>query len=93
MSTKHQYTETRIREFYRDLWVPPFDVVRKSTDIEIVLDPKYNRRPDKLSKDVYGTEQYWWVFALYNKDVLVDPLNDFVSGITIVYPQTVPGVV
>lgn len=85
--SRHQYTETPIEDFYLGLWVQP-TFQRKSDDLEFTLESKYHRRPDRLSKDLYGTESYWWVFALYNKDALVDPFNDFVSGMTIIAPLT-----
>lgn len=84
----NQYSNTEIEDFYLGLWVQP-KFQKKYTDQEITLEPKYHRRPDRLSKDLYGSEKYWWVFALYNKDYLVDPFNDFVSGLTITVPISV----
>ena len=37
-------------------------------------------RPDILAYKVYGTTELWWVFALRNPDILVDPLEDFTAG-------------
>jgi hypothetical protein len=44
-------------------------------------------RPDLLAYDIYGDSQLWWVFAVRNKDVLKDPIYDFVPGQTIYLPQ------
>ena len=43
-------------------------------------------RPDILAYKVYGTTELWWVFALRNPDILVDPIRDFKAGTTIVLP-------
>lgn len=58
-------------------------IPRDNTDKAIVLQNKYNQRPDLLSYDLYGTPDYWWTFMILNPDVLKDPIYDFVTGITI----------
>lgn len=83
------YEKTKITDFYRDLWTPTLTLAPKSTDMKITLDAKYDRRPDKLSYDLYGTEELWWVFSQRNKDILFDPINDFKAGITIFVPKEV----
>jgi hypothetical protein len=90
MATKHSqtspYSLTPITDYYLDVWVPNISLQPKTSDISIVLDPKYDRRPDKLSFERYGTEELYWVFAARNKDILIDPINDFRAGITIFIP-------
>ncbi len=58
-----------------------------STDQPLVIDAKYNNRPDSLSFDLYGTPAYWWVFVLRNMDALRDPIWDFTSGKLIFVPS------
>ena len=57
-----------------------FDVVWSITST-------YNLRPDLLAYDLYKNSRLWWVFASRNPDVLKDPLNDFVIGLTIYIPN------
>jgi hypothetical protein len=83
------YSMTPIKDFYLDVWVPSKTLKPHSSDKEITLEAKYDRRPDKLAKDLYGSERLWWVFSLRNKDVLIDPINDFKAGITIFVPASV----
>jgi hypothetical protein len=44
-------------------------------------------RPDLLAYDIYGDSQLWWVFVVRNKDVLRDPVYDFVPGQRIFLPK------
>lgn len=88
------YYGTSVRDFYLDLWnareVPP-----SSNDELLVIQPKHDKRPDLLAYDIYGTPRLWWVFAMRNKDVLIDPVEDFVAGTTIYIPamETVQGMI
>jgi hypothetical protein len=73
---------------FLDIWnyntlTIPADV----TDALYQIDPPYNLRPDLLAHDLYGDSNLWWVFAIRNPDVLVDPLFSFVAP-TIIYVPT-----
>ena len=54
---------------------------------KIVIQPKYNRRPDLLAFDLYGNARLWWVFVHYNRNIIKDPIMDFISGKTIEVPN------
>lgn len=84
--SKGLYKKTPIKDFHLDLWDMP-EFITSLNDKTIVLEPKYHLRPDKLSNDLYGTTEYWWVFSVNNPDVLIDPIHDFVSGIEIRVPS------
>lgn len=71
---------------YLGTWVPPA-LTSSSDDQVITLPAKYNRRPDLLSYDFYGTPGLWWIFAVYNTNIIKDPIYDMVTGITIVIPN------
>lgn len=62
-------------------------IFKDPTDEEYTIEPKYNLRPDLFSYDRYGTAKYWWMFAMRNPDLIVDPINDFVSGKVIRVPS------
>ena len=58
-------------------------IPRATTDKFIVVQGKYDKRPDLLSYDLYGTPDYWWTFMILNPDVLKDPVFDFNAGVQI----------
>ena len=62
-------------------------ILPNNNDTLMVLDSKYNKRPDLLSFDLYNTAQLWWVFMIRNPDVIRDPIYDFVTGINMYAPN------
>lgn len=79
------YRRTPQRDFYLDLW-DPITIPESVNDREYVIESKYEQRPDLLAHDEYGSPRLWWVFALVNKDILIDPIGDFHAGKTITIP-------
>jgi hypothetical protein len=71
---------------FLDLWIGK-TIDPAVTDAHYQIDPTYNLRPDLLASDLYQDSNLWWVFALRNPDVLVDPLLSFRTG-TIIYVPT-----
>jgi hypothetical protein len=71
---------------YLDWWNAP-TIGSSNTDTIITVSARYNRRPDLLSNDIYGTPGYWWVFAVRNPNIIKDPIFDMVTGITIYAPD------
>lgn len=71
---------------YLDFWNGPF-VFPSSSDAMYVVQAKYDRRPDLLSYDLYGTTGWWWIFAMRNPDIIKDPIYDLKAGITIYVPN------
>jgi len=63
------------------------DIPIELDDIQFNITSLYMHRPDLLAYDVYGDSQLWWVFAVRNKDVLRDPVYDFVPGQVIYLPK------
>lgn len=61
-------------------------IPKSRADTIYEIEPQYEHRPDLLASKLYGTVQLWWVFALRNPDLLVDPLEDFTSGKKIYLP-------
>lgn len=47
----------------------------------------HEHRPDLLAFDLYDNANLWWVFATRNRNVIVDPIWDFVAGIQIYIPK------
>lgn len=86
---KSNYAQTETNRKYLDIYNPPLTsstLDQKTTTM--IIKPKYNKRPDLLAFDMYGSARLWWVFAHYNRDTLNDPIMDFLSGTKIVAPKT-----
>ncbi len=62
------------------------DIPDDDTDEVIIISAKFNERPDLLSNELYGTPDFWWIFAVRNPDELIDPIYDLVAGLEIVVP-------
>ena len=80
------YYNTPLWGQFMDVWngiTIPSDV----SDARYQIDPPYNLRPDLLAHDMYGDTNLWWVFAVRNPDVLIDPVFSFVAP-TIIYVPT-----
>lgn len=80
------YARTPILDWYLDVWAPR-EVAPRGTDIEYTIPPNFHLRPDLAAFSFYGNEKYWYVFALRNKNLLIDPIFDFRSGIEIFVPS------
>ena len=65
-----------------DIYVPR-SVPKLDTDKKLILDKIYQHKPHLLAYDLYGDPRLWWVFIVRNKDVITDPIYDFVQGIEI----------
>lgn len=79
MNSKSFYKRTESDDFFLGYWGEislPYD----SSDVYIVISTEYHLKPGKLANDLYGDPQLLWVFSAYNRDNLLDPLNDFVEG-------------
>lgn len=83
-----QYLLTPIKNWYLDLWVPRV-VSKNDYDKILVIPAAYDQRPDLLSQDEYGTPKLWWVFSVRNPDLIIDPINDFRSGLEIFVPNNI----
>ena len=82
------YSTTAINKKYLDIYSPRATGDRLSTDTKKVrIGNRYDRRPDLMAYDLYGSARYWWIFAHYNMDTLKDPLNDFRAGTIIEVPS------
>ena len=87
-------TYKRASPYYKTpLWGPFLDVWNSYTitadvgDARYQIDPPYNYRPDLLAHDMYGDTNLWWVFAIRNPDILLDPVFSFKAP-TIIYVPT-----
>jgi len=71
---------------FLDVW-PGKTISADMTDAIYQIDQIYDLRPDLLANDLYQDPNLWWVFAVRNPDVLVDPLLNFTTGKIIYVPS------
>ena len=83
--TSSPYYTTPLKDFYLDLWKKR-NIPAQADDQLITIEAKYEGRPDLLANDLYGSPRLWWVFAVRNMDLLVDPIGDLKTGIQIFAP-------
>ena len=62
-------------------------VPAEADDFLYTIENQYERRPDLLAYDLYGTPKLWWVFVQRNMDTIKDPIFDFVPGTKIYIPK------
>ena len=63
------------------------DLPAQVDDMQFTITSLYMHRPDLLAHDIYADVELWWVFAVRNKDVIQDPVYDFVPGQVIYLPK------
>jgi hypothetical protein len=80
------YRNTSIKSGYLDV-LNLIDLPAEADDVQFTITSLYMHRPDLLAYDLYGDAQYWWVFAVRNKDVILDSIYDFVPGQVIFLPK------
>lgn len=83
-----QYSTTPVKDWYLDIMVPRA-VPASEYDKVINIPAAYDQRPDLLSYAEYGTVNLWWVFAVRNPDLIIDPIHDFVAGLEIYIPASI----
>ena len=87
-SSTSNYVITGVGSKALDIYDPPLTNETLSDETTtFIIESKFNRRPDLLAFQMYGSARLWWVFAHYNRDALVDPIMDFKSGTKIVAPK------
>ena len=85
-STSSPWYSTKKNNLYLEIWEPR-PIPAADDDFQYTIQPQYNYRPDLLAYDIYGNPKLWWVFTQRNIDILMDPIYDFRSGVTIALPK------
>ena len=80
------YSKTSLKGDYLDVMTHR-SVINDPSDESYTIEAKYNMRPDLLAYYVYGSSKYWWLFAMRNQNVIIDPIQDFTAGKTIKLPK------
>lgn len=63
-------------------------IIPSVKDRRHVIENRHHHRPDLLANEIYGSAEYWWVFASRNMNVIRDPIFDFEAGREIIIPDT-----
>lgn len=82
------YRATPYNKKYLENYEPPITLNMENTEV-IEITSKYEHRPDLLAYERYGDAAYWWVFTLYNRNALLDPIYDFKTGTKLRVPINV----
>lgn len=83
------YSITPMNRRNLELYKPKISADNLSEEtVTLIIQNKFNLRPDLLAFELYGSARLWWVFAHYNRDALKDPVFDFKAGVKIVVPKT-----
>lgn len=83
-SRQSVYYNTPQNSYYLGFWQPPAVNVRNTNSL--VVSQRYKHRPDLLAYDLYGSSQFWWVFAMANPDQIRDPIYDLEPEMEIQVP-------
>lgn len=71
--------------FYLDLYIHR-SIPADETDRFYVIPVKFHERPDLAAYDIYKKTDFWWIFAVRNPDLIMDPIYDFKSDLQIRVP-------
>lgn len=81
-----QYASTPIINDYLDVLNMP-QIPKRADDEYYTIENKFDKRPDLLAYELYGTTRLWWVFIVRNMDQFEDPIEDFKAGTVIRLPN------
>lgn len=80
------YSKTGFTSGFMDVAKFP-EIPKLSDDVVMTINKTYQFRPDLLAFDLYGTSNFWWVFALRNPNTIKDPIFDMLPGVRIYIPK------
>ena len=83
------YSITPMNKKFLELYEPALTEATLSEESRLmIIQPKYDRRPDLLAFDLYGNPRLWWIFVHYKRNTIKDPIRDFTSGKKIQVPTS-----
>lgn len=86
MKSESLYMNTKQNSDFLMYYNPISIPLNHETDYIITISPTYHNKPGKLAYDLYGNENYRWVFRYFNNNKINDPIFDLVSGMSIIIP-------
>ena len=73
------YKNTEKDEFFLKYY-EPYEITFDVSDYYMVIPTEYDLKPGGLANELYGDPQLMWVFSVFNRDTIADPLFDFRAG-------------
>lgn len=64
----------------------PAPLYPADSDVPYTIPNQYDEQPWRLARDLYSNERMYYIFAVLNPDILVDPVYDFKAGLVIQVP-------
>lgn len=86
-NNKSRYARNGSTDKYRNRlgWWEQAPIDSDITDTKMILDVRYNQRPDILADELYGDKNLSWIILLRNN--MVDPFQEFVTGAVVFVPD------
>jgi hypothetical protein len=84
------YRNTPMNAKYLGNYVPPITLTNDTKTITV--ESKYKHRPDLLAFDLYGDASVWWIFTLFNRDNIVNPMYDLEPEMKLIVPITLSSI-
>ena len=82
------YAKTSLNRKYLSIYEPPLTIDTLSEETTTyIIQPKFDRRPDLMAFELFGSARLWWVFAQRNINTIKDPVYDFEAGVEIYLPK------
>lgn len=85
-----KYTQYSPYAKTKQTWFLDYNLPRRiypaDSDVTYTVPSKYDEQPWRLAKELYGHEELYYIFALINPDLLIDPVYDFKTGLQIQIP-------
>lgn len=82
------YRSTPVNDIFLEAYVPPIDNLSLEDTVEYIIPAEFHQRPDLCAFELYKNSNFWWVFILYNRNLITDPLFDFKENTKIRVPIT-----
>lgn len=84
---KSRYTQGGETERFQNRlgWWERFPMPQRDDDLFITISAQYDKRPDRLAADYFGSSLLMWIVLQYNN--IVDINEEFVSGKEIRLPE------
>lgn len=73
------YKRTNKDDFFLGYY-EPVSLPYHSSDYYLVIPTEYDMKPGMLAYKLFGDAQLMWVFSVFNRETIVDPLFDFRAG-------------
>lgn len=93
VTTTSRYADSRVM-YYSDEKIITFETYKKKkyqssrNDQVAIITPSMEHRPDLVSKEKYGTVDFWWKIMEVNN---IKDIYEFKAGKTIVLPENIYG--